>query len=93
MGSGAVEVELGRLLRVLAAEVYVAVAAAYVECLLVAQGICLVAYLDNAFALAYVEYADLAACSEVFGLERVDGFELEFFVDGHCAAYNHAVVH
>ena len=93
VGGDAVEVELCRLLRVGAAEHHIAVAAAYVECFFVAQGERLAAHLNGAFAQPDVEYAHLAARGEVFGLQRVDGLELQLFADRHCPAYYHSVVH
>ena len=93
VGRHAVEVELGGLAGVLAGEHHVAVAAAHVESLLVAEGERLVAHLHRAFAQSDVVYANLAARGEVLGLQRVDGLELKLLVHGHCPAHDHAVVH
>ena len=89
---GAVEVELGRMLRICAGERDVAVALSYIQSLLVANGKGLVAHGDDAFSLTHVEHSHLATLREVCGFQWVDGLKREHFVHGHGSAHYHAVV-
>ena len=89
---GRVDVELGRVLIVLALEHHVLVAAAHIEGVLEVELVLLAVYLHDAVA-AGVDYAEFAVLKEIFRLQRVDGLESQRLGGRHGAAEDQTVVH
>ena len=92
VGAGGIDVELGRVPGVLAAEGHLLVALAYIKSVLEMKLIVLAVDIDDAVA-TNVDDSKLAAGKEILSLQGVDRLKLQSLRDGHDAAIYETVVH
>ena len=92
VGGGGAEVEAGGLVGRVAPEGHMAVAASYIECLLVVEMILLITD-EHASGTAYIDDSELTALGEPFGAQDVRGAQQQLLLHGHGSSGYDAVEH